>query len=104
MAKYKLTFAEDRKFTGVYLSVAFAAGVGETDSDYLAERFQEKGLTVEAENVAAQKPVGKMTVDELKAYADEKGIALPEDGKKTDFIAAIEAAENGGAKDGKDSE
>lgn len=96
MAKYKLAFPEDRPFTGVYMSVAFAAGAGETDSDYLAERFREKGLTVEAESAAAQKPVGKMTVDELRAYAAEKGIALPEDGKKTDFIAAIEAAENGG--------
>lgn len=54
MAKYKLTFPEDRPYTGVYMSVAFAAGVGETDSDYLAERFREKGLTVEA-----QKPVKK---------------------------------------------
>lgn len=104
MAKYKLTFPEDRKFTGVYMSVAFAAGVGETDSEYLAERFREKGLTVEAESTSTQKPVNKMTVDELKAYAAEKGIALPDDGLKADLLAAIEAAENGGAKDGEDSD
>lgn len=103
MAKYKLMFPEDRPFTGVYMSVAFAAGVGETDSDYLAERFQEKGLAVETGSTAG-KPVSKMTVDELKAYAAEKGIALPEDGKKAELLAAIEAAENGGAKDGKDGE
>ncbi len=103
MAKYKLAFPEDRKFTGVYMSVAFAAGVGETDNDYLAGRFQEKGLTVETGSTAS-KPVSKMTVDELKAYAAEKGIVLPENGKKTDFIAAIESAENGGAQDGKDGE
>ncbi len=103
MAKYKLTFPEDREFTGVYLSVAFAAGVGETDSDYLAERFQEKGLTVETGSTAS-KPVSKMTADELKAYAAEKGIALPEDGKKAELLAVIEAAENGGAQDGKDGE
>lgn len=55
MAKYKLTFPEERKFTGVYMSVAFAAGVGETDNDYLAGRFQEKGLTVEAEKASSKK-------------------------------------------------
>lgn len=52
MAKYRLMFPEDRPFTGVYMSVAFAAGAGETDSDYLAERFREKGLTVETEKPA----------------------------------------------------
>lgn len=45
---YKLTFPEGRDFTGVYLTVAFRDGVGETDSVYLAERFRQKGLTVEA--------------------------------------------------------
>ena len=103
MAKYKLTFPEDRPFTGVYMSVAFAAGAGETDSGYLAERFREKGLTVETESAPAQKPLNKMTVDELKTYAADKGIALPDGGLKADLLAAIEAAENGGAKDGKDS-
>lgn len=104
MAKYKLAFPEDRPFTGVYMSVAFAAGAGETDSDYLAERFREKGLSVEAESTSTQKPVNKMTVDELKAYAAEKGIALPDDGLKADLLAAIEASEKGGAKDGKDGD
>ncbi len=99
MAKYKLTFSEDRPYTGIYMSVAFAAGVGETDSDYLAERFSEKGLMVEAESAPTQKPLNKMTIDELKVYAADKGIALPNDGKRADLLAAIEAAENGGAKD-----
>lgn len=102
--KYTLTFPDDNKFTGVYMSVAFAAGVGETDSDYLAERFREKGLVVEVENTFTQKPVAKMTVDELKAYATEKGIALPDGGLKADLLAAIEAAEKGGAKDDKDGD
>lgn len=44
---YKITFTEGRGFTGVYLSVAFRDGVGETDSHYLAERFRQKGMVVE---------------------------------------------------------
>jgi len=37
------------------------------------------------------KPLDKMTVEQLKAYADEHDIPLPEAGKKADLIAAIEA-------------
>ncbi len=58
----------------------------------------------ESKPVPVEKPIGKMTVDELKAYAAEKGIELPEDGKKADLLAAIEAAEKGGAEDDKDGE
>ena len=36
-----------------------------------------------------------MTVKELKAYAEEKGIALDSRAKKADIIATIEAAEAG---------
>lgn len=44
---YKITFPDERPFTGVYLTVPFFAGTGQTDSDYLAERFIKKGLLVE---------------------------------------------------------
>lgn len=44
---FKITFLEDRKFTGTYLSVTFKDGEGQTDSNYLAERFEKKGLLVE---------------------------------------------------------
>lgn len=43
---FKITFPNDRKFTGVYLSVSFRNGEGETDNGYLAERFAAKGLKV----------------------------------------------------------
>ena len=36
-----------------------------------------------------------MTVKELKAYAEEKGITLDSRAKKADIIATIEAAEAG---------
>lgn len=41
------------------------------------------------------KPLEKMTVDQLKAYADEHDISLPPDGRKADLVAAIEAAQQG---------
>jgi hypothetical protein len=38
-------------------------------------------------------PLDKLTVEQLKAYADERDISLPPDGRKADLIAAIEAAQ-----------
>lgn len=43
---YKITF-KDGNYTGEYLTVGFANGIGYTDSGWLAEKFEEKGLTVE---------------------------------------------------------
>lgn len=40
------------------------------------------------------KPVGKMTVPELKKYADEHGIDLGDAEKKNDILARIEAAQD----------
>ncbi|MFM9634377.1 hypothetical protein ACKI10_43350 [Streptomyces galilaeus] len=38
------------------------------------------------------KPLDKLTVDQLKAYADEHDISLPESNKKADILAAVTAA------------
>jgi hypothetical protein len=38
---------------------------------------------------AADKPLDKLTVEQLKAYADEHDLSIPEDGKKADILAAI---------------
>ena len=40
-----------------------------------------------------ESPLAAKTVKELKAYAEEKGIALDSRAKKADIIATIEAAE-----------
>lgn len=102
MAKYTVKFPDGKKFTGVYLSVLFAGGEGQTDCDYLAERFQAKGLTVtenapeapEAKDPAsAEKQIADMTVAELKTYAKEHEIDLGDAAKKPDILAAIQAAE-----------
>ncbi|MFM9563253.1 MULTISPECIES: Ish1 domain-containing protein [Streptomyces] len=40
---------------------------------------------------AAPVPLQEMTVEELRAYADEQDISLPEDGDQAGLVAAIEA-------------
>lgn len=45
----------------------------------------------QAPGPVADKPLEKMTVEQLKAYADERDISLPPDGLKADLLAAIEA-------------
>lgn len=47
--------------------------------------------TPSAEDGPEEKPLDKMTVEQLKAYADEHDISLPPDGRKADLVAAIEA-------------
>lgn len=48
MAGYNVKFKEpNREFSGTYLSVQFERGDGFTESKYLAEKFREKGLSVE---------------------------------------------------------
>jgi len=41
---------------------------------------------------AEDKPLDKLTVEQLKAYADEHDLSIPEDGKKADILAAITEA------------
>uniref|UniRef100_A0AAU1ZZF2 Rho termination factor-like N-terminal domain-containing protein n=1 Tax=Streptomyces sp. NBC_00093 TaxID=2975649 RepID=A0AAU1ZZF2_9ACTN len=56
--------------------------------------FSRKGKSGSGTAPAAEpdaKPLDKMTVEQLRAYADEHDISLPEDGKKADLLAAIEA-------------
>ena len=46
----------------------------------------------EAETNDEAEPISKMTVEELKVYADEHGIDLGEATKKKDILAAIQEA------------
>lgn len=52
----------------------------------------EAGEASEVVEEAAANPIDKMTVEELKAYAAEKGIDLGDATKKADIRAAIELA------------
>ena len=54
-----------------------------------AVREDEDPATIERTEEAADKPLEKRTVEQLKAYADEHDISIPEDGKKADILKAI---------------
>ena len=67
-------------------------------NDYGLNQVMKGGLYVEAEGTGdAEKPLSKLTVEELKAIATEMGLAT--DGKKADLIAAIEAKRAEGTGD-----
>ena len=59
---------------------------GEAKKDEVKEVKEEKKEKAESD-------LASKTVKELKAYAEEKGIALDSRAKKAEIIAAIEAAE-----------
>ena len=69
----------------------FVKGVFETNDEALASKLKDLGYTVEGE--ADAKPLDKMKVDELKAYAAERNIELPEGAKKDEILKAIQEAE-----------
>jgi len=80
--------------------IQFKRGIGHTDDAELAEKLARKGISVEdvpdPEDIKkADKPIDKMTVDELKAYAAEKEIDLTDITVKADILAKIKEAEGG---------
>lgn len=70
----------------------FVKGVFETNDEALA--FSLKGMGYKVEGEADAKPIDKMNVDELKAYAAEHNIALGEATKKADILKIIQEVEN----------
>lgn len=95
---YKVTGKQ--KFGGVWANgkplVAFNNGVGYVATEEAANALKGLGYTVEGEPEAPATPpdpLAGMKVDELKAYAAEKGIDLKDATKKADILAAIRAAE-----------
>lgn len=70
----------------------FVKGVFETNDEALA--FSLKGMGYKVEGEADVKPIDKMNVDELKAYAAEHKIDLGEATKKADILKIIQEAEN----------
>ncbi|WP_436772063.1 Rho termination factor N-terminal domain-containing protein [Yinghuangia sp. YIM S09857] len=59
-----------------------------------APRPRPLSVDVDDPEVAARvAELGKMTIPQLKDYADERDISLPPDGKKADLVAALLAAD-----------
>lgn len=73
----------NKQYTGVSASVAFANGVGQTNDPRLIEWFKSRGYAVED---AADIPLDEMSVEQLKAYAKDKGIDI---GKTTSYNAIL---------------
>lgn len=69
----------------------FVKGVFETNDEAIASKLKDLGYTVESE--ADSKPLDKMMVDELKAYAAEHNIDLGDATNKADVLKAIQEAE-----------
>ena len=69
----------------------FVKGVFETNDEALAFKLTDLGHIVEGK--ADAKPLDKMKVDELKAYAAEHNIDLGDVANKADILKAIREAE-----------
>lgn len=69
----------------------FVKGVFETNDEALA--FSLKGKEYKVEGEADAKPLDKMKVDELKAYAAEHNIDLGDAASKADILKTIQEAE-----------
>ena len=69
----------------------FVKGVFETNDEALASKLKDLGHTVEGE--ADAKPLDKMKVDELKAYAAEHKIDLSDAANKADILKTNQEAE-----------
>jgi hypothetical protein len=72
--------------------VKFVDGVAETDNEAIAIKLRDMGYAVEGD-FTPDNSYQKMKVDELKAYASEKGINLGEASNKKEIIAKIQEAE-----------
>lgn len=69
----------------------FVKGVFETNDTAVVEKLKGMGYTVSGE--ADAKPIEKMKIDELKAYAAEHNIDLGEATKKDEILKIIQEAE-----------
>lgn len=82
-------YAPNKEYSGVTASVAFTKGTGETEKPELLDWFREHGYKV----VVPEKSPDEMTVSELKAYAEGKGIDLGDATKKEDILAKIKGGQ-----------
>lgn len=93
MAKIETPVAH---FTGISAGVSFVDGVGETTDEAALAYFTAAGYIVSGEvaedaHTLDQKPVSKMTIDELKILAQQKGITIPSGAKKPDIQKLLDS-------------
>ena len=90
---YKI-MAPNEEYTGISAGVSFSNGIGLTGKDSIIPWFEEHGYKVEEIKDEA-KSIDDMTVEELKAYAEEKQIDLTGLSKKADILSKIKETEVG---------
>lgn len=72
--------------------IRFTDGVAETDNERIANKLKGLGYMVEGES-SEEVDLSEMSVKELKAYADEKGIDIGNATKKGEIITMIQNAD-----------
>ena len=102
--------APNKSYTGVSASVAFCNGKGETTDKHLIKWFKDHGYEV-IEDIAekgkqvpppdddklegdSSKELKDMTVEELTAYAKEKGIDIGKSTSREGILKKIQDAES----------
>ena len=73
MAKIK---APNKQYSGISAGIGFVNGVGESNDPHLLLWFKEHGYEVEKVETEESSEFDNMTIDELKAYAEEKKIDI----------------------------
>lgn len=92
--------APNKNYNGLSASVMFVNGIGECTDPHLISWFKEKGYRVEYDAAELNLPIPdllgegdlnfeKMTVKELKEYAETNEIELGEATKKADILEKI---------------
>ena len=77
-------YAPNENYNGLSASVMFVNGIGECTDPYLISWFKKKGYRVEEEL-----NLDKMTVLELKEYAEANGIDLGGLTKKAEILEKL---------------
>lgn len=93
-------YAPNKQYTGISASVGFAKGVGETSDPDLIKWFKDHGYEVEEgdkEETESGDDLKGMSVEELKAYATEKGIDIGNSTSQNGILKKIQDAQK---KDG----
>ena len=96
--------APNKQYTGLSASVLFTNGIGETEIPELIEWFSKHGYEVENETLKdteeiedteddIEKTLDEMTINELRAYADEKGIDIGKSTSRDGILKKIKDAD-----------
>ena len=96
--------APNKSYTGVSASVAFCNGEGNTNNPVLIDWFRkhgyeviqdvaEEGLKIPPPGEEGEKQLSEMGIEELKAYAEEKGIDIGKATSQAGILEKIKEAE-----------